>query len=152
MVNTKGFRFVRLAVVTISAALIFVMTLYSLFIIGPWIETNFNPVVGKLQIDSIEAGEEPGTSILHVRFNKVRDCQYLGLAWYRGTKVTSFERVPVVLVRKPGDTSSPNRPVGIQRAGPWIVSLSPEELRQNSFAELFHRCHPFWTTKTEFYP
>jgi len=127
-------------------------TIFALWMIGPKVETTYFPVVSKLEILSMTAGSEPGTTVITTAFDKFRTCDYLGLAWYRGKQDTVFERVSVVLQRKTGDTSSPNRPTGRQTSGPWIIGMPIEEIKQNSFAQLFHRCHPFWTTITEFYP
>lgn len=136
---------------TFAASVIFIMTGFIVFVVGPVIETKFLPPVSKLQILSMEATPD-GQTIIHAAFVKHRDCEYIGIAWYRGTRATGFERVPIILQRSPGDDSSPNRPVGYQTAGPWIVDMPMSEIKNNSFVELFHRCHAFWLTRTEFYP
>jgi hypothetical protein len=140
------------AVKAISSATIFGFTLYSVYTAGPWLETRFFPVVGKLEIESAEPGPMPGTTLVRAAFRKLRNCDYIGIAWFRGTREDGFERVPIILQREPGDLSSPNRPVGYQQAGPWIIGVAPDELRSLSFAELQHRCHSFWVTTTEFWP
>ena len=47
-------------------------------------------------------------------------------------------------------------PVWLQAAGAVGILTSMylcwQVFKTNSFAELFHRCHPFWVTRTEFYP
>ena len=126
---------------------------YALFTIGPWLETRYLPVVGKLHIDAMSPGEAEGTTVVYASFRKLRACEYLGIAWFRGkVDEDGFERVPLVLMRKEGDTSDPNRPVGFQRSGPWIVSIPMAEIENNSFVRLSHRCFPLWTTTTDFYP
>jgi hypothetical protein len=107
--------------------------------------------VSKLRILAIEPTPDGQTKII-VAFRKLRDCEYLGLSWFVGNRPDDFERVSVVLMRQPGDTSSPNRPIGFQKAGPWLLGMSPTDVTAHSFAQLAHRCHPFWTTITEFYP
>lgn len=134
------------------AAVIFASVLYVIWAVGPAIETRFAPVVGKLQILSIEPGQMEGTTEIHAAFQKLRECEYLGISWFHGTKEGGFERVPITLLRQEGDTSSPNRPVGFQKAGPWIIGIPPDELTGNSFAQLRHQCWPFWVTTTDFYP
>lgn len=126
-------------------------TLYTIWMVGPSLETRFWPVVSKLQVLSVEATPDGFTKV-KAGFNKLRDCEYIRIAWYAGDRSRSFEQVPVTLQRAPGDNGSPNRPLGYQRAGPWIIGITPAELKQGSFAQLSHRCHPFWTTITEFYP
>jgi hypothetical protein len=139
------------AVIGFCAVIIFFAATFTVFTVGPAIETRFFPVVGKLQIVSLMTNLDRN-SILMAEFTKLRNCEYLGLAWYRGAQGGGFERVPVTLMRQEGDTSSPNRPVGTQRAGPWIIGMSAEDVRGNSFAQLQHRCHGLWVTTTEFWP
>lgn len=142
---------VVLCVKAFCATVIFFATVFSVYTVGPAIETRFWPAVSKLLIVNLSE-DDHGNSVVMAQFTKIRDCEYLGIAWFRGMPEGGFERVPVTLLRKPGDTSSPNRPTGTQKAGPWIVAMSPDQLRVNSFARLTHRCHPFWITTTEFWP
>jgi len=142
---------VVLAVKAFCAAIVFVAAVQTLLIIAPALETRFWPPVSKLTITSMETTEDGGTAIT-AYFTKTRDCEFIGISWFHGDPAGEFERVPVILLRKEGDTSSPNRPVGSQSAGPWIISLPMEEVRDNSFARLYHRCSPFWLTTTDFWP
>lgn len=119
--------------------------------IGPALETKYWPVVTKLKIESVEP-QIDGWVKIRVSFTKIRDCEYAGLGWYKGQRPDDFERVAVIIQRDPKDTGSPNRPLGKQRSGPWLIAVNKEELKYQSFAQLWHRCHPFWTTVTEFYP
>lgn len=134
-----------------SAGIIVFCTVVLIYMLGPALETRFFPVVGKLQILKVETTPE-GHSKIYAAFEKRRNCKYLGISWYRGSRVMGFERVPLTLYRHPGDDGSPNRPIGFQKAGPWVVAIPPDEIRSNSFAELHHSCIPLWTTVTEFYP
>ena len=139
------------AIKVFCAGVILFATAVTIFTIGPAIETRYFPVVSKLRILSIEP-EGDGARIM-AEFTKLRGCEYIGLSWFhRLGEGNGFERVPLILLRRPGDEGSPNRPEGRQRAGPWIVGVPPPEIAGNSFAQLFHRCHPFWVTTTEFYP
>src|SRR5690606_18819338 len=131
--------------------IVFVATVQTLLIVAPAIETRWFPPVSKLTILDLRETSD-GRTAIDAYFSKVRDCEYIGIAWYEGRPDGAFERVPIILLREEGDTSSPNRPVGSQRAGPWIISLSPEEVRNNSFARLSHRCNPFYITTTDFWP
>ncbi|WP_438752078.1 hypothetical protein [Pararhizobium sp. O133] len=135
----------------VCSVIIFFALAFTLFAVGPVLETRYWPVVSKLQILSIDATAD-GQTRIDAAFRKLRDCEYLGLSWFVGDRPNEFERVAVQLMRQAGDTSSPDRPVGYQRAGPWIVGLSPDDLKGRSFARLTHRCHPFWPTTTEFFP
>ena len=132
-------------------AITFFATLYIIWIVGPSLETRFWPVVGKLQILSLEPTPDGRTKV-RAAFRKLRECEYIGIAWFAGDRPTEFERVSVVLHRDPQDTGSPNRPLGYQKAGPWIIGLPPYDLRNKSFARLQHFCHPLWVTNTDVYP
>lgn len=124
---------------------------FTVYSIGPSFEQKYFPVVSKLTMINVSSDEE-GHAVLMAEFNKMRNCEYLGIAWYRGTQSQGFERVPVMLLRSAGDRSSPNRPTGRQRSGPWVIHMPVNEIDGNSFAQLFHRCHPFWTSTTDFWP
>ena len=124
---------------------------FTVYAVGPPLETKWRPVVSKLEILSVEPAPMGKTKI-RAAFRKLRDCEYLGIAWFVGTRATDFERVSVELMRDPNDTSSPSRPLGYQKVGPWVIGMPPDELRSHSFAQLQHRCHPFWNSITEFYP
>lgn len=120
-----------------------------IFSAGRAYEGDLLPVVGRLQIDRIE--RSPGGSLIWVRFNKLRDCEFVGLAWYHGERDGVFDRARIEF-RQSGDDSAATRVTGEQRAGPWFVSIPPDEIETNSFAYLRHRCHPLWETQTPFYP
>lgn len=137
---------------TLLGSVIIGALIFSVIHLGPVVERSYFPVVSKLRI--IELTPEPRTGHARVmaEFTKFRDCEYIGIAWYRGTPAIGFERVPVILQRQVGDNSSPNRPIGTQRSGPWIIGMPIHEIDGNSFAQLFHRCHPFWLSRTDFYP
>lgn len=134
------------------SAVIFFCAAILIYTVGPYLETRYWPAVSKLRILDLQQNEE-GYAIISAEFTKLRSsCEYVGIAWYRGNPEGEFERIPVVLLRQPGDTSSPNRPVGTQRAEPWIVHMPPSDIIGRSFARLSHSCHPFWTTTTDFWP
>lgn len=84
-------------------------------------------------------------------FTKLRACDYIGIAWHK-LEGKDLVRVPLQLLREPGDVSSPNRPVGSTKAGPWIVDIPMDLVKTDSYVELRHRCWPFWNSITEFYP
>ena len=136
---------------TICGTVIAACTAVVIWTLGPSLETRYFPPVSKLRILSM-ADDGEGRTVIRAEFTKVRDCEYLGIAWFHGEPEGTFERVTVVLMREDGDTSSPNRPEGTQRAGPWIIGIPPDELVGNSFARLHHRCHGFWLTTTDFWP
>lgn len=141
-----------LAVKAFVIAVVCLCASYMFFILGPTAESNWYPVVEKLQITEITPGPEVDTSMVYARFNKVRDCEFIGISWNRLVTNGAVQRVPVILQRRDGDDSSPNRRLGVSVAGPWIVSMPASQIRGQSVVEVYHRCHPFWTTRTPFYP
>lgn len=147
----KTTEFVHLTVKTICATFIVICMLAGFYSIGPRLETEWWPVVSKLKIVSMEPGD-PGWTKIRVTFTKLRDCEYVGLAWYVGQRPNNFERVAVIIQRDPKDVGSPNRPLGTQRSGPWLIAVDSKEFSRATFAQLQHRCHPFWITTTDFYP
>lgn len=142
--------FISLIIKAVSGTVSAIAVILLLYGIGPTIETSYFPVVDRLNLLSVEEVVGDRARIF-AEFNKLRDCEFIGIAWYKGKRDGNFERVPVTLMRMPGDNSSPTRPLGLQRSGPWVIGMTPDDLRNNSFADLFHKCHPFWTTRTEFY-
>lgn len=137
-----------------SFAIIFVATVATVLTVGPYLETRFFPVLDKLVIDEVTE-ISPDMTAVRVHFNKRRNCDFLGITWYRGNRngtTDGFYRVELVLLRDPNDTSSPNRPIGYQKAGPWQVAMPAKSIRTESFVDMYHSCNPFWTTRTEFYP
>lgn len=125
--------------------------LHVFFLVGPAIETRFFPVLGKMRSTEVRA-QSSDISIVRTQFEKLRSCEYMGIAWYYGDEAGAFERVSMVPIRDPNDTSSPSRPVGTARAGPWRITIPADKVRTRSFVEAFHRCHRFWTTVSKFYP
>lgn len=135
----------------LCACVVAICVMFTVFAVGPAIEQRFFPVVSKLHILDVRELKDGRTEI-HAAFKKIRDCEYLGITWFVGDRKKEFERVPIILLRPDGDTSSPNRPVGYQKAGPWIIGASAKDFRERSFSELHHRCHSLWVSTTRFYP
>ena len=120
----------------------------ALVAVGSAYEGRLFPVVAKLEIISIAQAEGDQSSIF-VRFKKRRDCKYLGISWYNKTGET-LRRVTVDL--KPNRGSDATRPVGQHVAGPWVVDMPPENIRERSYVVLTHQCHPLYITTTIIYP
>jgi hypothetical protein len=113
----------------------------------PDLEGYFFPVVEDTKIEVVEPDPEAlNWSLIEGSSLKVRDCQFLGIKWYLGHPTfgtqTGFRLLERSKRREPGRFSF----------GVWAVQLTPEQLTQNSMAVATHRCHPFWITRTVFYP
>lgn len=137
---------------TFCVVAIVLAMLWTTLTIGPHLEARYFPVASRLQITAMEDTGR-GTTRVWASFTKLRDCEFLGLSWYRGSRAGGFERVHVALQPRPdGDLSGLTRPLGWQFAGPWEVGMPANEIPDGSFARLAHRCHIFWVSMTEFYP
>jgi hypothetical protein len=134
-------------------AVIFMSTIFTILQVAPWLETRYFPVVDKLLIERVE-WQGPSKSHVYAAFRKLRNCEYKGISWYRvgDTPDEPFTRVAIATLRRPGDTSSPNRPIGYQKSGPWEVMMPDYEIRTKSVVELEHDCHLPWRSRTHFYP
>lgn len=121
------------------------------FAAGPWVETNYFPVLSKLEFIEIQPVNETASKV-RVKFTKRRNCEYIGTSWYKTNLLGIAERIPMVPIKDPNDLSPPNLMVGTQYAGPWLVGMTVEDIKSKSYVLVYHRCYPFWTTTTVFYP
>jgi hypothetical protein len=113
----------------------------AVFSVGPYLESRYFPVTRDVEVVQ-EHISDAGTSF-YVRFDKVRRCDFDGLAWYDGNRRlwVDFE---------PGAKRAPRtRPPGDQYAGPWFVEGLQGTTGSRAF--VYHRCHPLWTTITRFF-
>lgn len=123
--------------------------LIGFFVIGPWIETKSFPVYSKFKIISVERLTDTQSKVIF-RFNKMRQCEPQGFAWYFGEPGGAFRQLRIFIDRPKGVASI--RPLGIQETDPYVIDASVEDLANATFAEIFNRCHPFWLTRSEIYP
>ena len=132
----------------IKNMLSFVSALSILFLVdayAPHIEGYYFPVVGNTRIENVVQIDD-----FVVAFNgeadKLRDCKFEKIEWYYTSGYNS------VLV--PIQTSDQTLTIspGIFLFGPWKIKLTEEQLRKNSYAIVYHSCHPGWLTETKFYP
>ena len=148
-------RRIKSGLIDISIALAIVMGLAVIFPalagLAQDIEQNLYPVTTPVELIQVEEIDADNT-LVWVRFEKLRGCQYLGLSWFQGDLETGATRVRLSFGKPDTDQSDTTRPEGIQIAGPWKVGMSKADLLNNSYAMLSHRCHPLWISKTQFYP
>lgn len=153
LVNKFG-RYITAAIISFCVLIGLISGVVFVWSVGPAIEREWFPVVGKLEI--LAANEiEPGVVEIEARFRKVRDCQYLSVQWNVGNPNADARQVRVQTIVDPqalNEIASPSRPLGTTIAGPWRIAMTLDDLRDNSFAILKHQCHPFWVTTTQFYP
>jgi hypothetical protein len=148
-----GSVFQRLKQATINTA--FILALLAALIPGAGYlqvaEGRLYPVV--VNVDLIYAGPYNGgeeTEII-LTFNKVRECHpFLGMDWYIDT-ARGYEKVLHRYVRSYTNDQDSSRPTGVNVSEPWIISVPYADF-DRTFAEVQHRCHPYWITVTQFWP
>ncbi len=123
-------------------ALVFLIAIPVLWPLGAEIEGKLLPVTKRLSVESVTP-DEGGVSF-YVNFDKVRQCKYIGIAWYLGDNRLVLELEP------DNHLAPPTRPTGGQYIGPWRL-LGVNTLK-GTHAFVFHRCHFLWQTVTPFYP
>lgn len=117
-----------------------VVMLLAIFVVGPEIETRFFPVYSRFEL--IEAVPFNKGSKIVVRYTKFRHCFPQGYAWYSGDlgkslrqlSVSAHPRVPIQSVGRHEQTIE--------------IDVTPPEIMNNLYAEVFSRCHPLWITRS----
>lgn len=110
---------------------------------GGKVEGRIAPVVVDAEITRMEAVGETATRFWG-SFEKARDCQFDSIAFYLGAEGDG-PRADFVF-----EEAAETRAPGAENFGPWLVQLTPDQLRNRSFAIVYHRCHPLWLTETRF--
>jgi hypothetical protein len=112
--------------------------------IGGRVEGWLFPVVDPARIDRAEPVGESWTRI-EGRVRLLRTCRFVDLEWRVGT-IRSFRVADKVYER-----SGMMRSGDIYHFGPWLMGLTPDQLRNRSRAVILHHCHPLWLTRSVFY-
>lgn len=91
-------------------------------------------------------GETVEKTIFYGTARKLRVCDFERVDWYlRGPG--GKRRVSI-----DDDARERVHNTGQIRFGPWGVNLTRAELMEDTYAVMWHRCHPGWLTATMFYP
>lgn len=123
------------------------VTLMAIYAVGPNIETRFWPVYSKFRLVSVEPyGENQSRAIFE--FTKLRQCEPQGASWFAGELGAAFHQLPVRIEGQQGAS----RPLGLQISKPYIIDAPPHLVEEGVFAEVYSRCFPFWTTRSQVYP
>lgn len=128
-------------------ATIAVVMLLIIFVAGPEVETRWFPAYSKFTIDDVKPTPDGEGSVVTVEFSVFRRCVPQGYAWYTGDLGLGMRLVNVKSRALPPTM----RPVGRHRSV-IDVDISPAEIMNNLYAEVFSRCHPFWVTRSVIYP
>ncbi len=145
MANDKQLRF-WFSPVTLLCLIITLLIPFTFPILAQY-EGHVLPVVVNVEIEEVLTNEEG--VFINVRFDKVRSCEFIGISWYDQLGQRVIIDFDPDGVRNSLSTPS-SRPVrDNQVTGPWqLVGLTSLE---ESIAIVSHRCHPFWTTFTNFF-
>ena len=109
-------------------------------------EGRFWPVVTAASLTEIQPVGE-NASRIYGTFDKLRECDFDSIEW----RVRSGNAYSVVAFEF--EEASKAREPAPQEFGPWLIHLTPAQLKGNAFAVVYHRCgvRP-WLTETHFYP
>lgn len=77
------------AIKPICGFVMLISAVFTVYTVGPSLETRMWPVVAKLQILSVKSRTDGRTEI-RAAFRKLRGCEYLGIAWYVGDRPNDF--------------------------------------------------------------
>lgn len=130
---------------TLGAVLAIILIWFAT-IIGPKIESVIFPIVRNVQVQKFEFIDKSHTQILGSA-EKLRECTFLKLEWYYGKPDSAHVLVPVKFLE-----GNKIREGGLFDFGPWEISLGVDQIKNQTFAIVYHRCHPFWVSETKFFP
>ena len=139
----------RSMVDTLVATAMFFMVGFVLLINGPRWEGQLLPVGGNFMI--VESTRTITGFDISGTFEKFRQCEYLGMVWYRqGTKIA--RRVSLSVKDQPAGTITSRAP-GLQWFGVWALGR-PEKAEGPDiyYGVVEHDCHPLWYTATKIGP
>jgi len=137
--------------------IVFGWALVLFFAYGPRLEPKLFPVLSSIQIVKMEPtyipeirGTDKTGTRMFVRFEKYRNCEYLGMNWEKLLPDGTRDRV-YLQTKNDGDSGS-TRPSGKHIAGPWLVGMRPNAILDQSAATIAYRCHPLWLSPMVVYP
>lgn len=111
------------------------------------LEGRLFPVVSRAELISSRSYPPPVFRTIWVaRAFKYRNCQYLRTEWFLGPRDGARVLVPAEHVDAP-EVRGP----GLLQWEGLVIWLEPEAVLQNSHADVIHRCHFLWETRTPFY-
>lgn len=112
--------------------------------IAPTVEGRLFPVVDQTSIEVTPIGDR---AMVIGSAHKRRSCDFLRLEWFYGDPNGLAVRVPVEFRE-----GTKLRDEGWFDFGPWLLSLRAEFVEGQSYALVYHRCHPLWVTVSELWP
>lgn len=134
---------------------LFIAAFLIVFVLSPIVVIFYYPALGRLEgrlkpvvrdVELLSAGQTSDAYVTHWKFFKDNECDFIDLTFYEGKRDGVFSLIVSDISPGREDTS---RPPGENLAGPWYhYTLTPPT---NWFADVRHRCHPFWITRTKFW-
>lgn len=112
---------------------------------GPYLESRYFPVTEDYEV--VDYREMSGGVGIRIRFDKVRPCDYGGMAWYSGTPFTEASRVWIVFHDQYMGNAN-TRSLGTHTTGWWDVYLSDRDKEKPMFGVVEHECGLPWTSRT----
>lgn len=97
---------------------------------------------------NVSAGPREFQSILNGTFDRPRsDCSFERIEWRLakpggGSVALDFQFLETSKVRDTGPNDF----------GPWLLHADSLQIENFVYADVYHKCHPFWLTVTRFYP
>lgn len=114
--------------------------------VGPELEGSLLPVFDEITIKRLETASEDSVRVWGSGRKIRAHCEYKGIEWNVGDTITSAD-APVIIEERSKARSSGNFDFG-----PWVIKVKLDDFERNSFSYTYHKCHPFYLTKTKFYP
>lgn len=111
----------------------------------PYIEGRLLPVVTSAHVTTVSPTKEYGWVEIYGELDKLRDCSFVDLEFMYETALGK-----AVTVQHRFAEPSAVRPAGNFNFGPWLIQVTPDQLRSeaNVYAYAVHDCHGLYHTKT----
>jgi len=133
----------EISVIAIFSVLVWVLCLLGIAVLSQY-EGDLFPVVSPFEIKNIRTENEMVVVDLH--FHKLRDCNPKTMAWFYGNQ--ALDRVGNIQIK-----SEIRSGFRIHDEGPHVIKdvvldLTEDELKNNSYAYVYHDCHNDWLWNT----
>jgi hypothetical protein len=127
----------------LAAALMAVFIVFFHAFAGP-LEGRVYPVVGRVEVELARQIETEFVRVL-VRGSQERHCSFVRLELYFGTP--QVHRLVAVAFEERGPLHGSEQLL----IGPLWVNLNPTHMDGLVFADIYHRCHGLWLTRSRAY-
>jgi len=123
---------------------LFVVIAVFLRSVGGYVEGHFFPVVIFDRFERVDQIDDVSVRIWGAA-TRLRECQFSHLEWRLGN-AGAYSVVDLAF-----EETAKVRHQGTFSFGPWRLHLTRKQLRERSYAWVYHRCHWLWLTRTAFY-